>query len=254
MVSAFSYRRQVISPRPLAGDISSVTVFGQTLVILNSAQAATDILDKKSATYSDRPVLQMGGELVGWKNTLVLLPYGDRFRRFRKIFHSLIGTQSMMKQYHPAEELETRRFLKRVLSKPEALSDHVRKYVPFIFASPPIHVLPIGLLAPSSFAFLTGTKSRRTMTPSSDSQTKPRSSSRLPQLPGHTWLTSSLFVCFSFPVSGLVALILYPLVRHLPDWCPGAAFKRSARKWAATLSEMVDQPHNFVKQQIVGYR
>ena len=26
-----------------------------------------------------RPVLWMGGELVGWKNTLVLLPYGDIF-------------------------------------------------------------------------------------------------------------------------------------------------------------------------------
>ncbi len=123
---------------PRLGDISSVTVLGQTIVILNSAQAAVDVLDKKSAIYSDRPVLQMGGELIGWKNTLVLLPYGDRFRRFRKIFHSLIGSPATMKQYQPAEELETRRFLRRVLAKPEALATHVRKY-DFWPRSPLIH-------------------------------------------------------------------------------------------------------------------
>jgi hypothetical protein len=73
--------------------------------------------------------MQMGGELVGWKNTLVLLPYGDRFRRYRKLFHSLIGSQATMKQYYPAEELETKRFLHRILMKPDDLQGHIRKWV-----------------------------------------------------------------------------------------------------------------------------
>lgn len=84
------------------------------------------MLDKKSAIYSDRPVLQMGGELVGWKNTMVLLPYSDRFRRFRRLFHSLIGTSSAVKRFYPSEEIEARRFLRRVLSAPDNLSGHVR--------------------------------------------------------------------------------------------------------------------------------
>jgi hypothetical protein len=41
-------------------------------------------------------------------------------------------------------------------------------------------------------------------------------------------------------------------VRHIPDWVPGAGFKKTANAWAATLREMVDLPHNFVKQQMVG--
>jgi hypothetical protein len=88
------------------------------------------MLDKKSSIYSDRPVLQMGGELVGWKNTFVLLPYGDRFRRYRRLFHRLIGSQSTMKQFLLTEELETRRFLRRVLINPVDLSTHIRQYVP----------------------------------------------------------------------------------------------------------------------------
>jgi hypothetical protein len=46
-----------------SGDISSVTVLGRPLIILNSAKVAMDMLDKKSAKYSDRPVMPMGGEL-----------------------------------------------------------------------------------------------------------------------------------------------------------------------------------------------
>ncbi|KAF9000821.1 hypothetical protein BDQ17DRAFT_1190033, partial [Cyathus striatus] len=37
------------------GDISSVTIFGQTIVVLNSISAANDMLAAKSSIYSDRP-------------------------------------------------------------------------------------------------------------------------------------------------------------------------------------------------------
>ena len=111
----------------LLGDICSVTVLGQPIIIINSAEVAGDMLDKKSVIYSDRPILQMAGELVGWKHTLVLLPYGARFRRYRRLCHSLIGSQVVVKRFFPSEELEARRFLRRVLMKPDDLSAHVRK-------------------------------------------------------------------------------------------------------------------------------
>ena len=115
----------------IAGDIVSVSIFGQRMIILNSAQLAMDMLDKKSSIYSDRPIMQMGGELVGWKNTLVLLPYGNRFRNYRKMFHQVIGTPAAMAAFNPIEEEETHKFLKRVLKSPEDLAAHVRKYVQF---------------------------------------------------------------------------------------------------------------------------
>jgi hypothetical protein len=111
----------------ILGDICSITVLGQPIIIINSAKVACDMLDKKSAIYSDRPILQMAGELVGWKHTLVLLPYGDRFRRYRRLFHRLIGSQAVVKRFFPSEELEARRFLRRVFMKPNDLAAHVRK-------------------------------------------------------------------------------------------------------------------------------
>jgi hypothetical protein len=108
------------------GNISHAEVLGQHIIVLNNADVAMEMLDKKSSFYSDRPVLPMGGELVGWKNTLVLLPYGDRLREYRKNFARVIGSRAAMNTYHPIEEMETRRFLQRVLAKPTELSQHVR--------------------------------------------------------------------------------------------------------------------------------
>ncbi|KAF9461394.1 cytochrome P450 [Collybia nuda] len=199
------------------GDISSVTVLGQTLIILNSARIATEMLDKKSSIYSDRPTLQMGGELVGWKNTLVLLPYGDRFRRFRRLFHKSIGSNALMQQYLPSEELETRRFLRRVLNKPEDLATHVRKTAGAI-------ILRISH----------GYETRENNDPFvelADTATEQFSLSTAP---------------------GGFMIDLVPALRHVPSWFPGAGFKKIAASWSATLVEMVEQPHNFVKQQMTA--
>ena len=87
-------------------------------------------LDKKGAIYSNRPVLEMGGELVGYSQTLVLIPYGQRFRTYRKHFSRYLGAQPIQNLY-PLVEHETRRFLKRTLAKQEDLLAHLRKYVYF---------------------------------------------------------------------------------------------------------------------------
>ena len=42
-------------------------------------------------------------------------------------------------------------------------------------------------------------------------------------------------------------------VRYIPEWFPGAGFKSTARKWKEEVQEMVDQPHQWVKEQMVHY-
>lgn len=99
---------------------------GQPLIILNSADIM-DEFDKASSIYSDRPVLQMGGELVGYNNTLVLLRYGPRFRTYRRHFSRYIGPNKPVQSLHPLIEQETRCFLKSVLEDNEHLNENLRK-------------------------------------------------------------------------------------------------------------------------------
>ncbi len=60
---------------------------------------AISMLDKKSSIYSDRPVIGMGGELVGWKNTMIFMSYGTRFRNGRRLAHQLFGNSVNIKQF-----------------------------------------------------------------------------------------------------------------------------------------------------------
>jgi hypothetical protein len=39
-------------------------------------------------------------------------------------------------------------------------------------------------------------------------------------------------------------------VRYLPDWFPGTGFKRTARQWRATLTDLTERPYAFVKHQM----
>lgn len=45
------------------GGVVHVSAFGQPLIILNSTKAITDLLEKRSGIYSDRPTLPMAGEM-----------------------------------------------------------------------------------------------------------------------------------------------------------------------------------------------
>ncbi|KAJ7228990.1 cytochrome P450 [Mycena pura] len=197
------------------GDICSVTVLGQTLVIVGGTKVAVDLLDKRSAVFSDRPVCTMGGELVGWKNTLVLLPYGDRLRRFRRLFHSIIGSRTSMKQFHPVEELETRRFLRRVLAKPADLPNHIRKTAGAI-------ILRI-----------------------SHGYDVKENNDPFVQLAEQA---TEQFSLSTAPGGFMVDLI--PALRHVPTWFPFTGWRVKANAWAATLNQMVEQPYNFVKHQM----
>ncbi|KAG2748681.1 cytochrome P450 [Suillus brevipes Sb2] len=108
------------------GDISHINVLGQHIFVLNSVNIAVEMLDKKSSIYSDRPVVPMSGELMGYKQTLPYLRYGERFRLYRKYHHRIFGNRASLVVFYPIEEMENRRFLKRVLAEPDRLQAHVR--------------------------------------------------------------------------------------------------------------------------------
>ncbi|KAG6333886.1 hypothetical protein ID866_5199 [Astraeus odoratus] len=199
------------------GDMAHLEILGQHLIIVNNVKTAVDMLDKKSSIYSDRPVLPMGGELVGWKDTLVLLPYGDRLREYRRNFHRVIGSRASMEIYNPIEEQETLRFLQRVLAKPHDLHAHIRTTAGAI-------ILRISH----------GYRIQEDKDPLVD-------------------LADTAVDQFSrSTATGAFMVDVIPALRYIPEWFPGAGFKRLAREWNATLQEMVDQPYKFVKDQMAA--
>ena len=109
------------------GDVIYINTLGQDTIILNSSKAAVDLLDKRSAIYSDRPVFMMFGEIVGWKKALVFTQYGPRFRESRKFLGKLMGTRMSVERFAPLQEREMAKCLARVMTDPESLIHQIRK-------------------------------------------------------------------------------------------------------------------------------
>ncbi|THU84110.1 cytochrome P450 [Dendrothele bispora CBS 962.96] len=198
------------------GDVVSVTVLGQSIVILNSVKPAIDMLDRSSAIYSDRPVIPMAGELVGWKNIMGLLPYADRHKRYRRLAKQLFGSTKTMEAFHPAEELETHRFLKRLLSQPDRLVQHVQKTAGAII----LRITHGYIVQEGEDPFVT--------------------------------LADTAMEQFSVSSSNAFIVNIVPALKYVPQWMPGAGFQKTAKEWAATLEEMVDRPYQWVKSRVAN--
>ncbi|KAJ7775174.1 cytochrome P450 [Mycena metata] len=198
------------------GDITSVTVFGQPVVVVSSLKTATEMLDKKSSIYSDRPILQMCGELVGWNSGIVLSHYGTpRFRRSRKYFHQLFGSQTNLKKFYPLEEEETHKFLQRLVESPDQFLSHIH-----------------GLSSAIALRIAYGYTSQGEKDPIVD-------------------LVTAVMEEFSMAVTpGAFMVDVLPILKYVPEWLPGAGFKRKANVWASHLSKMMDTPFKLVEDQL----
>ncbi|KAH8801472.1 cytochrome P450 [Xylogone sp. PMI_703] len=66
------------------------------ILVVNSAEVASDLMEKRAAIYSSRPRLVMLGDAIGQtgKNQVVL-EYGDKWRDHRRLFHTAVGTQAI---------------------------------------------------------------------------------------------------------------------------------------------------------------
>ncbi|KLO04414.1 cytochrome P450, partial [Schizopora paradoxa] len=198
------------------GPISSVTVFGQHIVIINDLDLAVDVLDKNSTVFSDRPVMVFGGQMCGWDRSLPIMHYGPRHKEIRRILHKFMGSGDAISRHHPLIEIESRRFLFKVSKKPDRLADHIRK-------------LSGAIILKMSHGYTIEPEEPDPLVKLGDDALLDFSRS----VQAGTWLVDVL-----------------PFLQYLPDWLPGTGFKRVAKKIRANSDAMAEKPHTFVKKQM----
>ena len=111
----------------LAGPISSVTVLGQTMIIINDVNIAFDLLRDRSTIYSSRPHQEFSCNMVGWKNSTAMSPYNDFWKAQRKNITKVAGSNISVSVFDRVQEEEAAHFLMNVLATPDKLFDHIRK-------------------------------------------------------------------------------------------------------------------------------
>ncbi|KAH7343236.1 cytochrome P450 [Rhizoctonia solani] len=196
---------------PLIGrDICYARMPGQDIIILNSYEVATELLDHRSAIYSSRPSQVMAGQLVGWENSLGMLPYGERMRKTRKLLYEGMSVRAMTDLY-PLQEQEVIKFVQRLLKTPEQLQEHIHQTV-----GSSLLKLTYGYNVEGVNDHLI-VLANNAMTMFSNSAT-----------PG-TWMVDT-----------------FPFLRYLP-W---SSFKAKAKEWSKLLNDFTHIPMNFVHERL----
>ncbi|KAA1467135.1 cytochrome P450 [Dentipellis sp. KUC8613] len=195
--------------KKFGSDLVHMDLFGTHMIIVNSAKAAHELFEKRSAIYSDRH--RRCRLKLEW--VLAFTPYGQRWRDVRKEFHEHFR-QAAVVQYRPVEVKATHRLLARMLQKPNDFMDHLRHMAGEIILNIAygIDVKPHG-------------------DPYVDTAEK--------ALQSFAW-GSTFGMMFDY----------VPALLHIPDWFPGAGFKKHAQQWIAVNLAVVEAPFRFVKDAL----
>ncbi|KAI0062807.1 cytochrome P450 [Artomyces pyxidatus] len=226
------------------GDVFRFTTFGETTVILGSAQAASDLLDARGMIYSDRPTSTLAGDIVGWNKGLGyarfvpssssahlsrsnISPYplysNARFRALRKFFHTSIGP--------------------RASSNPELIAMQEQERARLLWR-----------LFKEGSENLNGCDFGNTIRQSSGSLILLLLYGYRVRSEGHDPLVQIVedamagFSRASDPDAFWIDR--WPALRYIPTWFPGASFHRASQRMKYDRVQLYDVPFDYVREQL----
>ncbi|KZV98145.1 cytochrome P450 [Exidia glandulosa HHB12029] len=202
--------------REYKSDIVHFSVGREHVIVLNSAEAATDLFDKRSAIYSDRPWTTMSSELVGFGYwNIVFMPYSPQnptlWRDHRRVFDRQMSPDGV-KRFRPQETLAVHEMLRRLLAAPQDYADHARH-----MAGQTILSIAYGL----------------DVKPTDDPYIKIGE------------IANDIVAATTVPGSWLVDALSF--LKYVPAWFPGAGFKRQANEWRRVADAMLNEPFEITK-------
>ncbi|KAH9856137.1 cytochrome P450 [Lenzites betulinus] len=199
------------------GDLIMLNLLGRRLLVVNSLTHACELLEKQSRSvlYSDRPRLIMAGEVVGWDQLLVLSPYGDQFREHRRLMARVLGSRKTVQQFAPVLEKQTGLLLRRLLHDPSDIQGELRQ-----MAGNAVLMIAYGYKA------------------------KPRTDPLIKIIEDVSEQAAQVTLPGAYYVDSL------PFLRYVPEWMPGAGWKRKGKEYKANMDRMAEIPYQFVKEQM----
>ncbi|KAF9646526.1 cytochrome P450 [Thelephora ganbajun] len=195
-------------------DILHLDVMGSHLVVLSNSDVATDILERRSVIYADRPRMPMVNELMGCSWSFSLMPYGNTWRIHRKLFHRFFNV-SVADQFDDKIHKAVNVFLHRLSESPERFLKHA-------------HFLTGSLTLSVAYGLNVESESDKFYSASEDAM-------------------SAVDIAL---VSGAFLVGALPILKYVPEWFPGAGFKRFARIAKDNLDHSANLPFQHVKESL----
>ncbi|TFK24572.1 cytochrome P450 [Coprinopsis marcescibilis] len=196
------------------GDLFQVDILGRPLVVINSATVARDLLDKRSATNSDRPHFTMAGDLIGYNTMFPIMPYGDGWRQQRRLISQDFSHISVQR-YAPLQEREAGLAIRNALENPGALRSELGLHIGII-------IIRI------TYGYYIKSKD-------------------------DPFLTTPLQAMNNFSIAttpGNFLVDFIPSLRRLPSWMPGGGFHKTAQEWKEIVRKATYGPYEWAKANL----
>ncbi|PPQ81814.1 hypothetical protein CVT25_013650 [Psilocybe cyanescens] len=231
----------------IARDLVFLSTLGKHILFVNSFETANQLFEKRSANYSDRTQSTMSHELYAliwillcrflliyfpkaWGGVLVLDTCAMAIAGGNTVFQ-----QSVSPSFWPIQLREAHALLRRLLHSPYRLDHHLRHNAAAVIMSV-TYGITIDLTEDRYIAL--AEKALEGMAKSAG--------------PG-----AFLVDLMPSRESYFAALSVSPFidvpcrsVRYIPEWVPGASFKRKAREWRAAVMGMKEEPFATVVNEM----
>ncbi|RAH67093.1 cytochrome P450 [Aspergillus aculeatinus CBS 121060] len=109
------------------GPIYSLVLGTRPVIVLNSAQAVKDLLDRRGAIYSSRPESYMAQAVLSGGLRVLFMDDGSMWKTVRQLAHRILNVAAA-RTYVPYQDLENRAMLKSMLEAPAQFINHIRRY------------------------------------------------------------------------------------------------------------------------------
>ncbi|KAJ3532195.1 hypothetical protein NMY22_g7843 [Coprinellus aureogranulatus] len=195
------------------GDMIRLNVLGTEILVLDSIQHATALLEKRAVNYSDRPDMA-AIHLTDTYWSFALLPYGNAWRQHRRVFHQYFN-QSAIPKYHPIVCAERDNFLRKLRDDPKNWVKSLQR-----FFGTTIMRITYGFEDPDKNAKIIHAV--------------------------ETFVTE--FAIITTP--GRYLVNTFPALRHVPGWLPGAGWKRYMTGLAKLGRDVRDRPFEEAKTKV----
>ncbi|KZT69372.1 cytochrome P450 [Daedalea quercina L-15889] len=176
------------------GDLIYTEFFGHRTIIINSQEIARELLERRGGKYSSRPRMVTIRELLGWDPIAATLPYRDEnHRKQRRWIWSMYGEKKAVQKLDSLKERETCALLSGLMDTPDDYTLHIKRFV-------------AGLVVESVYGH------------------------RITSLEDQyvTLMDEAMEATTATGAAGGTLVDMVPILKHVPAWMPGAAFKRAA--------------------------
>ncbi|KAG2154162.1 cytochrome P450 [Suillus bovinus] len=200
--------------RSTYGDIIYARLLNKPVVVINSEEVAKDLFEGRSTIYSDKPQSIVYEHFASDFN-IALMPYGDRWRLHRRFFHQAFR-QSEVHAYHAVQLRCAHKMLLRVLQDPSEYSKHFEMF---------------------SASFVLAIVY--------DYELKVRDDPFV-----HVMVKYLNQVVTNLTPGATVILETFPFLLKLPNWFPGATFKRASLECLKAAHDIKEIPFQMVKERM----